>query len=325
MRCWQSIQLADMEGTAPSERILQHAEAFFNQAAHTYQSTNQFNALKGFLLYCKGKLLCMKSAYLTSEKAHKQKALQCCEGALEIHKILYQNRPHIMTVRTLNGIGNCYMELNQPSDAEIFYRQALDMKLEMTGGNEKQSEIPTFYNQLSQVYEKLGDLKKAKKSKREARKNYERAVSHLKKAIALNEELDLEDTIGTATFNRNLANVFIAMERYDEAMECAEKSYKVRDKLLGRHPETVRILYLMGVINEWKKKHLAALLNYEEAFCMEESLPLENHSIMKDNVCSRFEAMCKKCNKEAKLREYKPRIEQLKKVVNYRTSMQKII
>lgn len=252
---------------------------------------------------------------------------QASEELLDARKIyqdVYSDHggDHSLAVRTLNVLGNCSMELEDAKTAEDYYQQALEMKLRLTSGNEKHSEIPTFYNQLSQVYEMLGDKESKQFSFRgmfgldnsKAEKYYEDGVLYLRKAVELNKEIGLEDSLGTATFNRNMAIILIVLKRYNEALECANASYNIRRELFGIHPETVRIKYLMGVINEWKKDLHAALLCYQEAFEIEEKLPEENHSMVKDLVCDRFEEMCVKCKEKRKLREYAERIKQLKKV-----------
>lgn len=318
MRCWESIQLADMEGTTSSERILNQAQACLNQASTKASlDVEQFSAVKGLFLYCEGKLYYMKHNNKKANHELIDKALSKLEGSLEIHKQIY-GKDHTMIVRIRNMQGNCYMEKGEPDTAEKCYLEALEMMKRLTNGTEDHSEIPTFYNQLSQVYEKLGD----KENKRVFHKSYadnyyEKAVESLKRALQLNEQLQLSKTLSTATFNRNLANVLLSLKRSDEALGFAEKSYELRNRLLGKHPETVRILYLMGVINEWTRNSRKALHCYEEAFNMEELLPLENHSVvMRDGkLGERLEKMCKKCRERNKVREYRPRIKRLSEAI----------
>jgi CRISPR/Cas system-associated exonuclease Cas4 (RecB family) len=70
---------------------------------------------------------------------------------------------------------------------------------------------------------------------------------------------------------------------------------------------------LIGIIHEWRKVHNAALQSYEAAFEMEESLPADNHSVVRLLLCDRLEIMCKKLNNKDKLKEYQLRITMIRR------------
>ena len=313
-RSWESIQLADMEGTRSARETLKRAQMSLAKAM-LILTPEQIKAAKGLYKYCSGRIKWMSSANLIDKSSKDEKkrllgqALSDLDQSLAIHKEIYGD--HTLTARTLNLIGNCYMERGEPNDALESYQQAMDMKIKVVG-SEKHFDIPTYYNQLSQVYEALG--KKETPSSSLFQENYQKAVGCINKALGLQKELGVNDTVETATFQRNIANILIGLEQYDQALEYAQNSFKIRKFHLGKHPETVRILYLIGVLHEKREDLEAALQSYEEAFAMEESLPDDNHSVVRKRLCSKLEGLCDDLGEEDKLKTYGPKMEKIRKV-----------
>lgn len=64
-----------------------------------------------------------------------------------------------------------------------------------------------------------------------------------------------------------------------------------RQERYGEHPETVNILYLIGIIHEYRKDRKAAYQIYEQAFEMEEKLPHHNHSRSREKIRDRLQEM----------------------------------
>ena len=321
-----------MEGTQNASETLKRAEISLTKA-RLMLPPEQTQAAKGLYKYCSGKIKYMSSANLIEESSTKEKnqlleqALSDLKQSLAIHEEIYDD--HTLTARTLNLIGNCYMERGEPKEALEFYRKAMGMKIKVVG-SEEHFDIPTHYNNLSQAYEALGNNEDTSWSfqgfanriwslfsKGPKRENYEKGAEMVRKALSLQEKMGVNDTNDTATFQRNLANILIGLGDYDQALESAKKSFKIRNELLADHPETVRILYLTGIIHEWRKDRKAALQSYEEAFVIEESLPDDNHSVVRKLLCDRFQEMCKKLGRNDKQQKYKPRIAKIRNVRNF--------
>lgn len=172
---------------------------------------------------------------------------------------------------------------------------------------------------IPQVHERRG--MKIEKSffgsfrKKEFKSEYKKAVEWMEKALKLEQDLGVGDTQHTDTFQRNLANSLIGIGEYDKSLEYATKCYEARLERYGEHPETVSILYLTGIIHEWRKDIEAACKSYESAFEMEEKLPSYNHSRCRDMIRSRLKEMYKKLKRKEKEKELQIRIDEIEKVL----------
>ncbi|EDO34422.1 predicted protein [Nematostella vectensis] len=314
MRCWECIQEVDMVGHDKGMEVLNKAKADLKKVAKSDKGTDRFNAVLGLYYYCQGRLYWIQSEREKGKKADQaaEAGIQHLERSLEIRR--QHLGDHTQTARTLNLIGNALMTINEPDKALGMYQEALEMKRRLVGSDDHW-EMPTYYNQIAAVYERKATNEEKKNFFRRSRKKIEeyftKAKEWYEKAIALQEELGVGETEHTPTYYRNLANTLIALKDYDGALRYAQGSYDRRKEQRGDHPETARILYLIGIIHEWRKDKGAALESYEEAFRVEETLPHNNHSVVWPYIIDRLTQMCEMLRKTDKLRDYKRRIREI--------------
>ncbi|XP_048576595.1 uncharacterized protein LOC5518589 isoform X2 [Nematostella vectensis] len=301
MRCWESLQEADLFGPEEAMKVLDKAKKNL-QKAHNSTPYKNYMAIEGLYHHCIG-----RTKWLLAEKTQgKQKEGIAGESLLELEYSLEIRRKqlgeHTQTSRTLNLMGNALMALNKPEEALKRYQEAMNMKTRLIG-SEEHCEMPTFYNQMAAVHERLSE-----KTQEGKEHHLTIAKEWMEKAIKLQKELGVGETEHTATFQRNLANVLLALKEYDLALEVAQESYRLRKERLGTHPETARILYMIGVIHEWRKDPKSASEAYEKAFVVEEALPSNNHSVVRSMIRERLLKTCEKISDTDRLNKYQQKI-----------------
>ena len=190
-----------------------------------------------------------------------QKAIKCLESSLDLMEGPLKLDTNL--ARCYNALGNCYYGLDRPEKALEFYNKALKMREELSG-SDYHYDMPVYKNQIGTVHEDKGE--------------YDEAVKCYKDALELLEELKCLGYEDEGLFRRNLANVYVRQEKYKEAEEEAEKAFKIRHKILGNHPDTVRSIFQLGVIQANLKAYGKALDFFLEAWEMEKLLGAGNQS-----------------------------------------------
>ena len=236
------------------------------------KSSESYRLSKGLLLYSQGEIYWRKRDY--------KKALQTLELSLQFTEELL--KAHTDVARCYNAIGNCHFHLQKPEKALAFYNIAYKMQEELAG-SDYHLDMPMYKNQIGTVYEDQGD--------------YEKAVKYYKDALKLLEELKLSGFHDEAHFCRNLANSLMFQEKYPEAVEPADRAYKIRMKLLGNHPLTVRSIFQRAVIQAKFGEFAKALQLFLEAWKMEKSLGAGNHSEVWRKIITGVEDMYDKSAK----------------------------
>ena len=174
---------------------------------------------------------------------------------------------HVQLARCYSAMGNCYY--HGPKDytkAREFYSKALKKIEEISGSSEYHYELPVCKNQIGTVYEGQG--------------NYAKAIEYYKEAIRLSEKLKISGSLEEAHFQRNLANAYMQLDKFKEAVEPAERAFEIRKRHLGDHPDTVRSIFQRGVIQAFLKGPKKALELFKKAWEMEKSLKPGNHSVV---------------------------------------------
>ena len=217
------------------------------------KSSESFRLSKGLLLYFEGEIYCGKRAY--------RKALESLESSLQFSEELL--KAHTDLARCYNAIGNCHFHLHKPEKALSFYNIAYSMQKELAG-SEYHFDIPMYKNQIGTVYEGQGE--------------YEKAVQYYRDALRLLKELKLSGFHDEAHFCRNLANALMFQKKYSEAVEPADRAYNIRMNLLQNHPLTVRSIFQRAVLQANFGEFEKALELFLEAWKMEKSLGVGNHS-----------------------------------------------
>ena len=217
------------------------------------KSTEFFKLTQGLYLYFEGEIYFQYRDY--------QKAIESLESSLDIMEGELKLDTNL--ARCYNTLGNCYYGLGRPEKALEFYNKALKMREELSGCD-YHYDMAVYRNQIGSVHEDKGEFKEA--------------VECYKDALELLKELKCLGNEDEALFRRNLANVYVRQEKYKEAEEEAKKAFKIRLEILGNHPDTVRSIFQLGVIQGNLKAYDKALDLFLEAWEMEKLLGAGNHS-----------------------------------------------
>ena len=249
--CWEARLVLEAQGAQKAYDVLRKASLSLEQVDD--QSTESFKLTRGLFLYFEGEVYYQDNNY--------QKAIECLKSSLD----LMEGPLKLDTVLTwcYNALGNCYYRHNRPDKAFEFYNKALKMREELSGSN-FHYDMPVFKNQIGTVHEDKGE--------------YDEAVKCYKDALELLEEFKLLGYEDEALFRRNLANAYARQKKYKEADEEAEKAFNIRLKRLGNHPETVRSIFQLGIIQANLEAYDKALHLFLKAWKMEKVLSSGNHS-----------------------------------------------
>ena len=218
--------MSETQGPLDGFELLRKASLSLEQVQD--QSSEYFKETKRFFLYVEGDIYYQNRDY--------KKAIKCLESSLDLME--RPSKPDTNLARCYNALGNCYYGVNNVEKALEYYTKALKVR-EQLSGSEYYYDMPVYKNQIGTVYEAKGE--------------YEEAVKWYKEALSLLEDLQISGYEDEALFCRNLANVLMRQEKYHKAVEPAEKAYNIRQKRLGTHPDTVRSIFQLGVLqaNLW--------------------------------------------------------------------------
>ena len=217
------------------------------------KSTESFKLTQGLYLYFEGEIYFQYRDY--------QKAIESLESSLDIMEGELKLGTNL--ARCYNTLGNCYYGLGRPEKALEFYNKALKMREELSGCD-YHYDMAVYRNQIGSVYEDKGEFKEA--------------VECYKDALELLKELKCLGNEDEALIRRNLANVYVHQEKYKEAEEEAKKAFKIRLEILGNHPDTVRSIFQLGVIQANLETYDKALDFFLKAWKMEKLLGAGNQS-----------------------------------------------
>ena len=217
------------------------------------KSSESYKLSKGLYLHHEGEIYYRNLDY--------NRSLQSLESSLKFVEELL--KAHTDLARCYNAIGNCLYHLGKPMEALEFYNKAYKMQEELAG-SDYHLDMPMYKNQIGTVYESQGD--------------YDKAVEWYRGALSLLEELKLSGFHDEAHFQRNLANALMFQEKYDEAVEPSDKAYNIRMEILGNHPLTVRSIFQRAVLQANFGEYKTALKLFLEAWEMEKTLEVGNHS-----------------------------------------------
>ena len=258
-----------MEGPKKAMEVLEEASSLLNRAK-SLETQDSYDAELSLYLYVKGEIL--------AEKSEAEEALKMLLQSLKIRKRIFKE--HVLTMRTMNAIGNCLQQLERYGEAGNYYYETKKMRSKLTG-SDRHFDMPVYYNQLGTIHEAKG---LAKKSSIESMEEFKASIDWYQKALDLEVELGVSGFGNTATYLRNMANTYMHMEDYDKAFEAASKALEIRKNIFKTHPETVKSLYQLGITLEWRASERnqdpelleQALDNYEQASKMLSELPEDN-------------------------------------------------
>ena len=253
LRCREAKLVSGSQGAHKAFQVLEKASMSLKQVDD--KSTESFKLTQGLYSYFEGEIYYQNKDY--------QKAIECLESSLDLMEGSLKLDTDL--ARCYNALGNCYHGLGRPEKALEFYNKALKMREELSS-SDFHFDMPVYKNQIGIVHEDKGE--------------YDEAVKCYKDALELLEELKCLGYEDEALFRRNLANVYIQQEKYKEAEEEAKKAFKIRLEILGNHPDTVRSIFQLGVIQANLETHDKALDFFLKAWKMEKLLGAGNQSVV---------------------------------------------
>ena len=253
LQCWEARLVSKSQGAQEALEVLQRGSMSLQQVDD--KSTESFKLTQGLYLYFEGE------TYFQYRDYHK--AIERLESSLDIMES--ELKFDTIVARCYNTLGNCYFGLGRPEKALEFYNKALKMREELSGCD-YHYDMAVYRNQIGLVHEDKGEFKEA--------------VECYKDALELLKQLKCLGSEDEALFRRNLANVYVRQEKYKEAEEEAKKAFKIRLEILGNHPDTVRSIFQLGVIQANLKAFDKALDFFLEAWEREKLLGAGNHSVV---------------------------------------------
>ena len=278
LKCREALQVLDVEGTERAFEILD--EAFCSLEKVRDKASESYRLSKGLHLYSEG------------ETYYRNRDYKRSIASLELSRTFSEKllRDHTDLARCYNAIGNCHFKLSEPKKALEFYNEAYKMQ-KKSAGSENHFDMPVYKNQIGTVYE--------------SQEKYDRAIECYNEALYLLDELKLSGFWDEALFRRNLANALMFQEKYSDALKPAKIAYSIREKLNANHPETVRSLYQLGMIQANLEDRRKALELFLTAWEMEKSLSAGNHSEVWRLIITRVEEMCDELNNGEKKKQFR--------------------
>ncbi|KXJ04849.1 hypothetical protein AC249_AIPGENE6025, partial [Exaiptasia diaphana] len=130
LRCWQALQGEDLEGTRDASEALRIAEESLKKAEEQpQQQQEQLDSAKSLFLHASGRIRWLHASKPQDSREKKeeiQEGIRNLEEALQLTEDATKGQDSTMKARIINLIGNCYMELNDPSTAETYFLRALE-------------------------------------------------------------------------------------------------------------------------------------------------------------------------------------------------------
>ena len=276
LQCWEARLVSKSQGAQEALEVLQRGSMSLQQVDD--KSTESFKLTQGLYLYFEGE------TYFQYRDYHK--AIERLESSLDIMES--ELKFDTIVARCYNTLGNCYFGLGRPEKALEFYNKALKMREELSGCD-YHYDMAVYRNQIGLVHEDKGEFKEA--------------VECYKDALELLKQLKCLGSEDEALFRRNLANVYVRQEKYKEAEEEAKKAFKIRLKILGNHPDTVRSIFQLGVIQANLETYDKALDFFLKAWKMEKLLGAGNQSAVWRKIIKGVFDMHKFLNKKGAEKE----------------------
>ena len=272
--CQSSILLGYKNPTTALREELAKAESLFEGMRQEPEGrSEQFKIVDALHSYTKGDLLYMIAKGNQSIENIRQ-GINAVEHSIVMRESLFQ-RGHTDLVRSYFALGNFYNMFGDLSGegstqqkdkwkmALKYYNKAWKMRTSLTK-SELHLDLPNLLQSIATIYNNVG--------------NNGKAIKFYKKALDIEKKLKVDGFYNTAVIKANVANCYRDMNKMNEAIEYAFDSLDIRKRLSGKHPDTVRSLYLVAVLFHCKGDYKEAINYYKEAFEMEEGLEPEHHS-----------------------------------------------
>ena len=289
MRCWEALQVLNLEGWHKAAKVVQEARELLERVQRESKKTEFFKLAKSSCLFVEGEVF--------NRAGNWTKALKRLSNSLEIMGDQLKN--HTSTCRCLNAIGNCYSNLGKPEEAIKFYTRAYEMRRNLSGSKEH-FDFPLFRSQIGTAYEAMAIQEYNKhKMTPEAQTNFRKAIENYQEALDLAKELKLTGILYTALYNRNIANAHSWLMEFEKAKPFAYNGYQILKDILGKHPLTAQSTFQMAENSRSLEDYDEAEEYYEEAWKIEKSLGQGNHSEERDRIIKSYEGLLSRERKRA--------------------------
>eukprot|EP00794_Sanderia_malayensis_P004385 gene4385-4969_t len=209
-----------------------------------------------------------------------QRAITASRIGLTLREKLYPDG-HTDLVHSYITTGNGYnMKKDLCEKKSKEWRESVKLALEYY---EKALEISRhiyksdLHFDVPQIYENIGTIQ-------HQYEKYDDAERSFKKALEIEKEMKLDGLFNTTTKLVNLGALYQRLRKGDEAFECYRKATEIRKSLKGPHKDTVLTIYRMAEIKRLVGNFSEAVEYYKEAFEMEETLPSNYHSSVREKI-----------------------------------------
>ena len=289
MRCWEALQVLNLEGWGKAANVVQEARVLLKRVLRGRKKTELFKLKKSSCLFVEGEIF--------NRAGNWPKALKRLRLSLEIMEDQLKN--HTSTCRCLNAIGNCYSNLGNPEEAIKFYTRAYEMRQELSGSREH-FDLPLFKSQIGTAHESMAIQEYTKhRMTPKAKTNFRKAIENYQEALDLAKELNLKGILYTALYNRNIANAHSWLMEFEGAKTYAYNEYKIREDILGKHPLTARSTFQMAESSRRLEGYDEAEEYHKEAWEIEKTLWKGKHSEVRDRIIKSYEGMLLRERKRA--------------------------
>ena len=278
VRSHEAMQALEIYGWKRATEILKLAEESSLKVDKEIKNQDPYKFAFATYLYVKGEI--------SYKKGSVPEALRSLRFSLDLMEDLVGN--HTSTTKCLNAIGNCYNELRNFHDAMKFYTRAYEMRKALSASN-NHLDLPFFIGQRGTVYE--------------MQKEYDKAITCYEEALKLSKQLKRSGILRLALYHRNIANAYAWKNEFEKAYKSAMDALEIRRDILGDHPDTARSAFQVGQICKGLDQLDEAEEFLEEAWRIEKSLEMGNHSAVRDRIIRSYEDVLESADRKKEFRK----------------------
>ena len=278
VRSHEAMQVLEIYGWKRATEILKLAEESSLKVDKEIKNHDPYKFASATYLYVEGEI--------SYKKGSVQEALRTLRSSLDLMEDLVGN--HTSTTKCLNAIGNCYNMLGNFNDAMNFYTRAYEMRKALSASN-NHLDLPFFMGQIGTVYQMQED--------------YDKAILCYEEALELSKKLKRSGILRLALLQRNFANAHAWKREFEKAYKPAMDALEIRREILGDHPDTARSAFQVGEICKGLDQFDEAEEFLEEAWRIEKSLEMGNHSAVRDRIIRSYEDVLESADRKKEFRK----------------------
>ena len=278
VRSHEAMQVLEIYGWKRATEILKLAEESSLKVDKEIKKHDSYKFASATYLYVEGEI--------SYKKGSVHEALRTLRSSLDLMEDLVGN--HTSTTKCLNAIGNCYNMLGNFNDAMNFYTRAYEMRKALSASN-NHLDLPFFMGQIGTVYQMQED--------------YDKAILCYEEALELSKKLKRSGILRLALLQRNFANAHAWKREFEKAYKPAMDALEIRREILGDHPDTARSAFQVGEICKGLDQFDEAEEFLEEAWRIEKSLEMGNHSAVRDRIIRSYEDVLESADRKKEFRK----------------------